>query len=394
MKKICLVFPVLVAVLTLFAATNVCIGAGCDGSLPPGWCFENTKAGYKVEVVTTTGDFPVIDASGNSVFTYKITRTTGTKRFRDVDILIPVCTESLGNPIAWSCSPPLCGVKFYKGGSGDPSTGFGLGLRTYDTLNWNMFNDRDSITVSFTLKGIKFALQNAILVKTGLIFGDYTYGQILAPACAQTTVQEFPIEVPNTTKRDGNILGIDVCFESTDQSGCPTNTFSCNVPVESVCDCPSDTPNLPPDAFHNRAVWNRETILDANVDQGKLRRAWSDRDPRCPKTYWKTEHSCKLYVSGRGYTSSYTYAGISGYVKTAAGAPLAGVTMNACKTPPTGCQTPIQTDATGYFSLCFPIAPWSGTVTPVKSGYTFTSQQFSNITTTNSPTNAFFQSTQ
>jgi len=384
MKKICLVLPVLIAVLTLFSATNVCIGAGCDPTLPPGWCFENTKTGYKVEVVSVTGDFPDI-INGNSVFTYKITRITGTKRFRDVDILIPVCTQSLGDPINPSCSPRVCGVKFYKGGSGDPSTGFGLGLRTNDTLNWNMFSDRDNITVSFTLAGKKFAAQNAMLVKTGLIFGDYTYGQILAPACAQTTVQEFPIEVPNTEKRDANILGIDLCIESTDKSGCPTKVYSCIDPVESACDCSDPTKQI---------VWNQETILDASVDQGKLRRAWSDRDSRCPKTYWHIEHSCKLYVSGRGYTSSYTYAGISGYVKTAAGAPLAGVTMNACKTPPTGCQTPVQTDATGYFSLCFPIAPWSGTVTPVKTGYTFTPQQFSNITTTNSPTNVLFKSAQ
>ena len=134
-----MVLSVLIAVLMLFSAAKV--GAACGPNLPPGWCFEHK--GYKVEIVPDNeGNFPKI-VGGNSVYTYRITRTTWIRKFRDVDILIPVCTRASGTQLPGLVDPPVCVGKFYKGGSGDPSTGFGSGLTTNDTWNWNMFSERN-----------------------------------------------------------------------------------------------------------------------------------------------------------------------------------------------------------------------------------------------------------
>ncbi len=71
-----------------------------------------------------------------------------------------------------------------------------------------------------------------------------------------------------------------------------------------------------------------------------------------------------------GVPLAYT---ISGYVRTAAGAAIAGVAMNGLPGPPT-------TDSSGYYSAAVPCG-WSGTVTPTKSSYSFSpiSATFANL---------------
>jgi len=302
MKKICLVLSVMVVVLMLFAATKV--GAACDPTLPAGWCFEDK--GYRVVIAYPNGDpipkdgtFPVI-VDGNSVYTYKITKITG-KRFRDVDILIPVCTQSLGNPIAWSCSPPVCVGKFYKGGSGDPSTGFGLGLTTNDTWNWNMLSERDSITVSFTFKGKTYASQNALLVRVGLILREYVYGQILAPSCGLVSVQVFPPQVPLATKKQEKISDVEICIESTDQSGFPTSVYSCDPLLVGTpaCNCPEE----------KRDYWVKYPLSALHIDPSTLQQVWIDPDPRSPATYIITSGSTCVK---KCYPSGYCYVGPKG----------------------------------------------------------------------------------
>jgi hypothetical protein len=370
MKKICLVLCVSVAVLTLFAATKV--GAICDTNLPAGWCFE--KNGYRVEVadpngtpIPNGGTFPVI-VDGNSVYTYKITKTTAKRLFNGVDILIPVCSESLGNPLSYFCGTPtnpLCFGKLYKGGSGDPLTRFGFGLTTNDTWNWSLFTDKDTIAVSFTIQGIKYASPNAMLVKVGLIFSDSIYGQILAPACGLITAPTFPPQVPQTTKKEENILGIDVCMESTDQSGCPTKIYSCSDSSYSACNCPDSKPP--------RVEWTKTTLLDHKIDLETLFQAWTDYDSRCRKAHSLVEGSCQISTylpDGSLYT--YTYPAISGKVfKPSSNLGLSGVTMQMCPAGG-GCNTSVKTNALGKYSLCLGTTPWTGTVTPLKTGYTFT----------------------
>ncbi len=303
MKKTCLVLCVMVAVLMLFSATKV--GAACDPTLPAGWCFEHK--GYRIEIaapdgtpIPKGGTFPVI-VSGNSVYTYRVTRTTAIRKFRDVDILIPVCTESLGDPIAYSCGPITCLGKFYKGGIGDPSTRFGFGLKTDDTWNWNMFSDSNQIVVSFTLKGIKYASQNALMVKVGLIFGDYAYGQILAPSCGLVSVQVFPPQVPLATKKQEKISDVEICIESTDQSGFPTSVYSCDPLLVGTpaCNCPEE----------KRDYWVKYPLSALHIDPSTLQQVWIDPDPRSPATYIITSGSTCVK---KCYPSGYCYVGPKG----------------------------------------------------------------------------------
>ena len=304
MKRTCMVLSVVVAVLMILAATKV--GAACDPTLPAGWCFE--KKGYKVEIAAPDGTpipkgstFPVI-VNGNSVYTYKISRTTAIRKFRDVDILIPVCTESLGDPIAYSCNPTICLGKFYKGGSGDPSTRFGFGLTTDDTWNWNMFSEKNEMVVSFTLRGIKYASQNALMGKVGLIFGDFFYGQILAPSCGQVSAQVFPPQVPLATKKQEKISDVEICIESTDQSGLPTSVYSCLDPAFSACDCPQ-TP------VDKRDFWGKYPLSELQIVASTLQQVWIDPDPRSPATYIITSGSTCVK---KCYPSGYCYVGPKG----------------------------------------------------------------------------------
>ena len=298
MKRTFIVLPIMIAVLMLFSAAKV--GAACDPNLPPGWCFEHK--GYKVEIVPDNeGNFPKI-VGGNSVYTYRVTRITSIRKFRDVDILIPVCTESLGDPIAYSCDPITCLGKFYKGGTGDPSTRFGFGLTTDDTWNWNMFSDCNQIVVSFTLKGIKYASQNALVVKGGLIFGDYAYGQILAPSCGLVSAQVFPPQVPLATKKQEKISDIEICIESTDQSGFPTSVYSCKVSNTPACNCNEG----------DRDYWVKKPLAELQIVASTLQQVWIDPDPRSPATYIITSGSTCVK---KCYPSGYCYVGPTGCTK-------------------------------------------------------------------------------
>ena len=82
--------------------------------------------------------------------------------------------------------------------------------------------------------------------------------------------------------------------------------------------------------------------------------------------------------ANQNYTGSpiVTSVTISGYVKTAGGAAISGVTMTI--TNGAGSTT---TDSNGYYSISIPTG-WSGLVTPSKSGYTFSPvyRSYSNVT--------------
>ena len=72
---------------------------------------------------------------------------------------------------------------------------------------------------------------------------------------------------------------------------------------------------------------------------------------------------------------------ISGYVRTSGGTGIEGVTMNGLPGNP-------STNSSGYYSATASYG-WSGTVTPAKSGYTFspTSRSYSNVTSNQSDQN-------
>lgn len=368
MKKICLVMPVLVGVLMLFSAIKV--GAACDLTLPAGWCLE--KNGYKIEVadkngtpIGSDGTFPVIEG-GNSIYTYKITKTTAKRLFNGVDILIPVCPQSLGKPSSYFCGTPknhLCSGNLYTGGSGDPWTRFGFGLITNDTWNWSMLTDQNTMTVSLTLNGIHYALPNGVLVKVGLIFSDFVYGQIATPSCGLTTAPTFTIDVPKPGTIEQNTLGIDLCWEPAGESGCPASIYSCSDDtVLSACNCPSGSPP--------REYWAKKTFLDQGITGAHpLLQVWTRPDSRCPTTHSVNQGSCQIttYLPD-GTLFTYTYPSITGKV-TSGGSPVSGAWMKVCKGTTTNCTnqtTSSKTGSDGSYNACAPSNPFTGRITPMQ----------------------------
>ena len=307
MKRTSTLLFVAVAFLMLFSATRVGAAVSCDPERKEkGECFESK--GYVVEVVKTEGNFPQI-VSGNSVFTYKITRTNAkVKLVSHADILIPVCTPTLGSPISYSCSPVSCSGTMYSGGSGEPLTGFGLGLSTENTWKWNWLwplkwpigLPSGTGTVSLTLKGNLYASQNPMLIMVGLLKSEFPYGQILAPSCGQIPAETFPPQVPLATKKEEQIGDVKVCSETTDQSGCPTRVYSCPPAYSGpTCGCP------------NPVLWEQKPLSDISIVATTLQQVWTDPDPRCPATYIITSGSTCVK---KCYKSGYCYVGPPGCI--------------------------------------------------------------------------------
>jgi len=304
MKRRLVLFSVIVAILMFLPAITTF--AACPTDLDPGRCFE--AEGYRVETVPLQGPFPTINNQGNSVFAYKISKTTGKRKVKEADILIPVCTPSLGNPIAFSCGPSLCSGTMFTDGSGDPSTSFGLGLTTYDTWNWDWkewwFDKPGQRTVSFTFQGKIYASPNAMLMKVetwNKNRRDNPFGQILAPSCSLVPPPIFPPQVPLATKKEEQIGDVKICSESTDQTGCATKVYTCSDPLSSACNCPEGS----------KQYWPQKSLADIVIggDMGTLQQVWTDPDPRCPTTYIITSGSTCVK---RCYPSGYCYVGPPG----------------------------------------------------------------------------------
>ena len=78
--------------------------------------------------------------------------------------------------------------------------------------------------------------------------------------------------------------------------------------------------------------------------------------------------------SGQSYTATAITFTISGYVRTSGGTGISGVVMGGLPSSP-------STDSNGYYSSTVSYG-WSGTVTPSKSGYSFSppSTTYSSVT--------------
>jgi hypothetical protein len=284
MKRTFILLSIMIALLMPFAVTKV--GADCTDPLPPGGYFESR--GYRVEIQRDADcNFPKI-VGGNSVFEYKITKID--PKVKDlvnwVDILIPsTCTPNL-NPTSYGCTPLNCYGKMFTGGSGDPFSGFGLGLTAQNTWKWDwtLLSKLKGVvngTVSLTLPSTVYASKGNMFLKSGLLDFRYPFGEILAPACGLVPAQVFPPQVPATsTKTESmpfNGVEVSVCIESNDSSGCPTSVFSC--PGNTSCDCSTDS----------RILWTKEPFSDVKVDPMHLKQLWMDFDPRCPTVFITTE---------------------------------------------------------------------------------------------------------
>jgi len=180
--SIILLSTFVVAMVMLFAAHQ----AGAF-SQPDGICTDTEKknfecfqsAGYLVEIVPdASGNFPKIDASYNSVFTYKITKVDATKKITLVDLLIPNnCATKLAIPNSFP------GGKLFTDATGGPITNFGQGLTLDDTWWWN-YSGWGNV-ISLTIAGNNVGVEhNAMLLGTLTIFPhQWGKGEILAPGC-------------------------------------------------------------------------------------------------------------------------------------------------------------------------------------------------------------------
>ncbi|HJW29351.1 MAG TPA: hypothetical protein VJ508_08855, partial [Saprospiraceae bacterium] len=159
--------------------------ASTDPRILTGGCF--TSNGYVVEICTSDGTFPQINGS-QSVFQYQFTRIDPkAPALTHIDILAPVCTPPLTIPTG-ICSSSCTGTLFPPG-AGEPSTGFGLGLKLDNTFKWSWSSSQTGGQVSLTYglatppQPVK-AAPNAMLLKGGATSSKFPFGQILAPACS------------------------------------------------------------------------------------------------------------------------------------------------------------------------------------------------------------------
>jgi len=90
-------------------------------------------------------------------------------------------------------------------------------------------------------------------------------------------------------------------------------------------------------------------------------------------SYWAFEHVTGDQI-GKDFTGTPIEPEISGYVKTASGSAISGVSVSANNGGDSD-----TTDSSGYYELGVPYN-WSGTLTASKSGFSFSSKNYSNIT--------------
>jgi hypothetical protein len=276
------------AVISVGVAAATCTATCDDARKAKGECFSSN--GYVIEVVKDGDNFPQINTDGNSVFKYKITRCdTRLALVSLAGILIPECSPPLGNPIAFQCSPISCTGQEFFGGSGDPLTGFGFGLTTEDTWRWNWLwplkwppgLPSGTGTVSITMPGKVYASVNPMMVAVGLPRSNFPNGQILAPSCGLVTPPTFPPIVPQTTLSEVSLSeGHILCLEFGDNSGCPTNGYTCASGASGYpCACTGT----------DKQPWvDAGTLSDLQIPTEEMIKQVSTKpDARCPITYLK-----------------------------------------------------------------------------------------------------------
>ena len=287
MKRMTIVLFALTAILMLIPATKV--GAVCPEALGASGCFENK--GYQVEIVPddspgNVGLFPKIEGDA-SIFKYKIARTTSNRLVSFVNLLIPAsetplsivsCNYTIGR-YSGSCTPKLFGP-----GSGDPLTGFGLGLTLNQVirLGWTWPLGAVEGTVTLKIAGKAYAAPNASLLVAGLASANYPFGQILTPSSSPSPTQDFgqnlAPQVPLTTFKRETIFGVEICTETEDTPGYPTKVYTCNDPTD---------------------VWPTIPLSQVEIMPGTLLWIGDGGDARYPQAYIVTEGSTCVQICNK-----------------------------------------------------------------------------------------------
>ncbi|MFT7679328.1 MAG: hypothetical protein ACI8QC_003329 [Planctomycetota bacterium] len=183
----------LVASMLAISLPALALANGPDGLCSPAdaaqlLCFETTP-GYVVEAICgPNGEFPVIDAMGNSVFAYQITgpgsngnSCANVMNVSHASLKIPVCTFN-GLTIVGS-SPTITHA---VNGSGDPSCGFGVGDTSVEIVKWDVEVPCDTFDIfSVTFAGVVEAAATEFQMKDG---NDCRTNMILGPACDDSVI--------------------------------------------------------------------------------------------------------------------------------------------------------------------------------------------------------------
>lgn len=170
-----------------------------------GLCFVS-PGGFVVEAVTGPGgEFPVIDAGGNSVFSYLITgpgatggSCSGVKDISHASLLFP-STCSAADLDILEAHPA---AEILAQGHGDPSCGFGTGNLKRDVLKWDEeVGCGSSLLVTVVIRGHVPAAPTTFSLKAGPQCSTDT---ILGPACPDVT--RYCEATPNSAG-DGTQIG-------------------------------------------------------------------------------------------------------------------------------------------------------------------------------------------
>ena len=194
----------------VIGSTTPALAVGTDGACDPqeqaaNRCFV-TSNGFVVEVVPgSMGEFPVIDGSGNSEFSYLVTgpgaaggSCAGVHDVSHADFLLPVCPDA---PLQVVHSLPA-GERLING-QGDPSCAFGAGDLTHDVWKWDFPTScQTSSLYTIVLQGVVPAEPTEFLLKMA---GNCEVNTILGPACPMPPPLVYCDSTVNST---GNTAGI------------------------------------------------------------------------------------------------------------------------------------------------------------------------------------------
>lgn len=229
-------------------------------------CFV-TASGYVVEAVTgPLGEFPIVDASGDSVFAYSVTgpgvgggSCAGVADISHASILVPVCDPVTGE--GPSVIGALPAVEIKDPGQGDPSCGFGAGDGGNRVVKWDVGSDCNGASIySITVDGVVPAAPTQLSLKAG---NSCVEGTILGPSC------ESPFEpycVPTDCPCGNNPTNGGGCANSTGDGGVLSYTGSNSV---SADDLVLQGSNLPANQFaiflYARSFGNTEFPLGSGL---------------------------------------------------------------------------------------------------------------------------------
>lgn len=241
----------LVAALPLLTLALAPLAPAQDGVCDPveqirGRCFV-TPDGYVVEAVTgPLGEFPVVDANGDSVFAYSVTgpgvggaSCQGVRDISHVSFLLPVCDPATGaGPDVIGASPA---VGIQNPGHGDPSCGFGAGDASSRVVKWDFGSGCSETSIySVTVAGLVPAAPTRLSLKAGTACFD---GVILGPSC------DGPFEpfcIPADCPCSSPSTNGGGCVNSTGNGGVLSHAGSNSVAADDFVLVAS---NLPPNQF-------------------------------------------------------------------------------------------------------------------------------------------------